>query len=322
MRDIDYTFAVARIRSNETKLLGSADIEQLILASSYEEAVRKLSEFGYDIVDGDLGKTLNNEMDKAWQLLSESAPDENELTVLSVRNAYHNLKSALKTRVCGGKAADAFFLLPSSVDIGLIAEAVNNNDYSALPAEMTAVAEKAYVYLTDRADGQSAEALIDRQSLESFVSLGEKSGCSELFDACCMITAAADIKIAYRSAVTHRSRDFLELSVAQCPGISRDELINASLTGAKSVTAYAASTKYGELVSLLGKDAAGFEKKCDDSVMEIIKKGKYAAFGFLPLAAYYFAKETEIRCVRIVMSAKENNLSPSSIRERVRELYV
>ena len=46
------------------------------------------------------------------------------------------------------------------------------------------------------------------------------------------------------------------------------------------------------------------------------------AFGASPLAAYFIAKETELKCIRIILSAKLSHVSGEIIRERMRELYV
>ncbi len=45
-------------------------------------------------------------------------------------------------------------------------------------------------------------------------------------------------------------------------------------------------------------------------------------FGISPLAAYYVANEIEIKCLRIILSAKLSEASSEVIRERMRELYV
>ena len=56
--------------------------------------------------------------------------------------------------------------------------------------------------------------------------------------------------------------------------------------------------------------------------MECVNKAKYTAFGIDPIIAYYVARDAEIKTVRIVLSAKINNLPADVIRERVRTLYV
>ena len=77
-----------------------------------------------------------------------------------------------------------------------------------------------------------------------------------------------------------------------------------------------------QLQNLTSEGKVAFEKWCDDSVIELCKGAKYEFFGFAPIAAYYFAKTTEIKTVRIVLSAKLAGVPNEIIRERVRDLYV
>ena len=70
-----------------------------------------------------------------------------------------------------------------------------------------------------------------------------------------------------------------------------------------------------ESVSLL-------EKLVDNYIMTIMKEAKFIPFGGEPLLAYIYAKETEIKVVRIIMVGKLNNISPEVIRERLRDIYV
>ena len=64
------------------------------------------------------------------------------------------------------------------------------------------------------------------------------------------------------------------------------------------------------------EDSYGYE------IIQTIKPQKYNPFSVEPLVAYVLARENEIKTVRIILSAKANNLPEDSIRERVREMYV
>ena len=89
----------------------------------------------------------------------------------------------------------------------------------------------------------------------------------------------------------------------------------------------AASFKVGFIVS----DASSgfwkevlesFEKACDDYLTEYVKEAKYKTLTPEPVAAYILAKETEAKCVRIIMTCKLHNIDAETIKERVREAYV
>ena len=64
------------------------------------------------------------------------------------------------------------------------------------------------------------------------------------------------------------------------------------------------------------------EKLVDNYIMDMMKNAKIIPFGVEPLLAYIYAKETEIKIIRIIMVGKLNNISGEVIRERLRDIYV
>ena len=57
-------------------------------------------------------------------------------------------------------------------------------------------------------------------------------------------------------------------------------------------------------------------------VISIAKKSAFTAFGFDPVCAYYYAKLTEMKSVRIILTGLKSGADKESIKERVRALYV
>ena len=85
---------------------------------------------------------------------------------------------------------------------------------------------------------------------------------------------------------------------------------------------YLASSPYKEAAAKLAKSPQTFEKYADDALTDILKKAKLKAFGIEPLIAYYFAFETQTKCLRILTECKKNGVENKEITERMRELYV
>ena len=89
-----------------------------------------------------------------------------------------------------------------------------------------------------------------------------------------------------------------------------------------------AFTNYGEMIKLGIEDFTKsgsvneLERLVDNYIMNMMKEAKYIPFGVEPLLAYIYAKETEIKIVRIIMVGKLNNISGEVIRERLRDIYV
>lgn len=322
MNKYDYAHAVARIRYNEMKLLKSKDIEQLISASDYSDTIIKLKELGYTLEnEKDSKQTLDNELIKAWMLLQEIAPKKELLDVFGVLNDFHNLKSALKARLSRSED-EPYYLFPTATPSSVIEEAVNTNDFSLLPDYMEEAANRGYKALTENGDGQLSEAIIDKAALSYFLLMSKKTECDEVIKAANLKCVEANIKIAYRAAVTGKEKGFYEASLSECDGIDINKLSYAALNGVDELLEYLKTTKYKEAAELLTVSSIAFEKWFDNSLMTLIEGAKVNPFGFAPLAAYWFAKETEIKNIRILLNAKKNNVDNDTIRERMRQLYV
>ncbi len=98
MSDIDFTFAVARIRALEVSLLNATVIEQLIACPTEENCLQVLAEKGWGDSDTPLeaDAMLNRETEKTWNTMREMGIDMSVFDVLSYPNQFHNLKAAIK----------------------------------------------------------------------------------------------------------------------------------------------------------------------------------------------------------------------------------
>ena len=85
---------------------------------------------------------------------------------------------------------------------------------------------------------------------------------------------------------------------------------------------YLSTTVYAAGAALVSESPSAFEKWCDDEGLALLERTKYEFFGPEPLIAYYLSKEAELKNVRILLAAKENNIPVNEIRQRMRRLYV
>ena len=101
MSDLEYTYAVARIRSKELTLFSAAAIEQLLARKTYENCLQFLQEKGWGDSDTpmDAEKILTREREKTWEDIRELVSDMSVFGILDYPNVFHNLKAAIK-EVC------------------------------------------------------------------------------------------------------------------------------------------------------------------------------------------------------------------------------
>lgn len=322
-KDTDYAYAVARVRSNETSLLTEADTEQLIEADSYEAAMQKLADSGWGEVtkDTDYAAYLEDYFAGHWAFLEEILDDIHELDLLLVQNDMQNLKAALKNLVLP-TPADGVYTQSTVYDTEALVKAVETKEWNELPEFMQEPAQEAYEVLTTTANGQLADAIIDKATLERILYLGNATGSDVLSNIAERKVATANIKNALRCAKTGKSKDFISRSLAECATLDKGSLTEAALSGQDAVLSYLEMTDYREAAEQFRESTSKFEKWCDDLLMECVSEARYTPFGVEPIVAYYVARDAEVKTARIILSAKKNDLSADMIRERVRTLYV
>ena len=98
MKQKDFTYAVARIRSKELDLLSAQSMEQLISCKSADDALRMLSDRGWGAPDEPLEAEilLEGEKNRTWQTVAEMVEDMSVFDVLRISDDFHNLKAAIK----------------------------------------------------------------------------------------------------------------------------------------------------------------------------------------------------------------------------------
>ncbi len=321
MADNQYIYAVARIRSKEMSLLSSGLMEQLLSAKTYEDCLRLLSDKGWDC-EGKLPEEfLTAEREKTWALMRELVEDLSVFHVFLYENDFHNLKAAIK-QVCTHGEAPNIYKSNGTMDPEKIYDAVKANEFNRLPEHMRQCGQEAYEIQLKSNDSQLCDVILDKASLEMTYEAGMKSKNQLFMGYARLKVVAADINIAIRSCKTGKSAQFLKRALVSCDTLNIDSLSKATLEGMEAIYDYLESTVYADAIEAIKTSPSAFEKWCDDKMMEYIRPQRYNPFTIEPLAAYVLARENEIKCVRILLSGKQNDLPEDAIRERLRKMYV
>ncbi len=318
-----YTYAVARIRALEVSLFSNATIEQLIACQDYNHCLQFLAEKGWGDKDTamDENAMLTKEEEKIWKTVGELSVPMEKFEVLSYPKLFHNLKAAIKAVYGGVKNNDVFYN-DVSITGDKMLEIVKEKQFYKLPANMQNLAPEIMETLLHTGDGQMCDVMVDKAALDAIYAAGMQAKEDIIRDYAESTVALADIKIAVRAQKTGKSLEFMKKAMAECKTINVDRLAKAALSGIDSIKEYLAGTAYAEAVQALDESPSAFERWCDNRIIKTISPQKYKAFTLGPVIAYVIARQNEIKTVRIILSGKLNNMPESSIRERVRDMYV
>ena len=321
----DYTYEVARIRCKELSLFSASMMEQLIACKTYDEALRFLADKGWggseDYADAEA--LLAAEKKKTWELIGEMVEDMSVFDVMRIPDDFHNLKAAIKLIYTNSTLPpERLFLNGGRLDAQELLAHVRAKEFDALPGRMATAGQEAYNVLTQTGDGQLCDIILDRAALEDMLAAGKASRNEVLREYALRTAVAANIKIAVRSGQTGKSLDFVRRALAPCPTLNTDALAHAAVAGFEAVVEYLAQSEYQDAAAALQESPAAFERWCDNLIIRYLQPQKANPFTVGPLAAFILARENEIKCARVVLSGKLNNLPESIIRERMREMYV
>lgn len=323
MNDLEYTYAVARIRALESSLFSGTEIERLLACSDEEQCLQLLSEKGWGDATGsmDASAMLKREEEKTWEVIRDVAPDLSVFDVLSYSKLYHNLKAAIK-EVCTEVENKNIFYDDCSIPGPEMLQLVRNKEFHRLPGNMGETAAEAYDTLLHTRDGQLCDIIVDRAALDAIYKAGQTAEDEIIKNYAESTVAIADIKIAVRSQKTGKSLEFMKRAMAPCNSVNVDQLSKAAVSGLDAVRDYLLGTSYAEGAAALEESPSAFERWCDNRMMETIRPQKYNSFSAGPLVAYVLARENEIKTVRIILTGKQNEFPDEAIRERIREMYV
>lgn len=324
-----YAYAVSRIRAVEKKMLDNAKMNQMIETETPEDAMKILGEADYefsfeDIKPYDYEKLLNSEHKKVYNLLKIVAPEPEIFDIFIKKNDYHNLKVILKSEFSDTEP-DEFLIDTGTIPVSKLKIMVRDREFTEMPEIMKNAVSECIDTFNRTSDPQILDIILDhaqmkqmRQSVQNYPNKFLKRLIEILID-------ITNIKTFLRVRKMNKSWDFLKKVLIEGGSID-----NAVYIGKikDTVESFLETIKFSPYSSVFEegiddyRNGVKLEKLLDDFILNYIGKAKYITFGIEPLVGYLWAKENEMKNIRIIMVGKINNISKEIIRERLRESYV
>ncbi len=319
-----YPFAVASIRAMENSLLTKQKMLQMADAKNMEEAMRVLGDSAYGSNQSkdmhDFEGLISAHLEDTYQRVAGLVPSDPFIDIFLYKNDYHNIKVLLKEEVT--KTDNKRLLSPSgTIPLEDLKKHIRERNYVELPNIDGQYIEDATAMFAKTRDGKYIDTILDRAYFSTITKAAEISGHKFLKDYIKLEIDINNLKIAYRLRQSRRSAVILEDSVLEGGNVSAESVMKAFRTDSLAVGFK--ETPYADFCEAnIEKGFTEFEKACDDYLMSYIKDAKYKTMTLEPVMAFILAKETEAKCVRIILTCKAHDVEPEIIKERVRETYV
>lgn len=326
-KDTDYLCLSAQLHSMERHLLTAADQARMLEAPTMEEAIRVLTERGYEPFAPDspagLNRSLLRRREAVFRQLDGSAPEPAILDVFRLKYDYHNVKTILKSQ-----GADISRLLMDAGRVPaeqLLEKYRELGSWHFLPPVMAQAAEDARRILAQTADPRQSDLALDRACYAEMLALAREAQCDYLTDYVRTCIDAANLRSAVRVLRMQRRDGLLRQLLLPGGRVSEESILSAAQSGdlalpfSPTVLRQAAQTG-GQAVKECGS-LTNFERLCDDALLRQAKIARRVPFGAEVLIGYLIACEAELTAVRIILSGRMAGLPAAAIRERLRECY-
>ena len=333
MNRMDFSQAVIRIKVLEKRLLTRARLERMADAENLEEVMKILGETEYQQHLGNLKRVedyeqvLALEMKRVYHLMDELTGEKVIKDLLAMKYDYHNLKVLVKEKI-SGKLLSHLLVPYGTRDMGSVKTALAAGDYRELEEPIREALLQVLSDYEKTGDPQRIDILLDRSYYEHLGHIAKETKIPLFEDYVKNQVDFANVRTLIRVKKMDKDLKFLEEVLLPGGNIERETLLYAIHDSLDTIMVKLKNEKLSKPI-LLGLEAfrktgrlSEFEKIADNELMNLNKGSKNVIFGPEPLFSYLHAKEAEVKALRIIMVSKINKLSPETIRERLRDLYV
>ncbi len=321
MKDTDYLYATMRVRVNENNLLSPQQKERMIDAKTPEEAVKVLSDAGYDDVKSrslsDIEHALRDMRKKTMSLIGEISPDTSLCEVFALKYDFHNIKTIIKAELTN-QEPERLLLDSAIVPKAELLSDIRSGDLSDLPPKMAEAITDAKETLSHTGDARLSDFILDRACFSMMADAARKAESEFLVGYVKLMCDAANLRAAVRCCRRGEEGEVFAQSFIPCGNFGKAAFEAFDFENAFISSPLENAAKLAASVVKGSGRMSEFEKELDIALMKYMEAARYASFDERPLVAYIAAREAEATAIRIIMSGKLSGISPDKIRERLR----
>ena len=326
-------YSNARVKAMENSLLTSEKITRMAYSDSLSDAVKILYESNYGggfTIDNpySYGEILKSEESRVADFVREAMPDKSGLQTFLTINDYHNAKSYLKAKFTKGIEVNLMLLPAGNIEIDIIDEAIQKEDYSKLPDFMAeAIKEIETAYKEDKISPRFIHLTLDKAMYKDILTACKKARVKSITK-----YWQSNIDFIKVSTMLRCKRINAEISFLKENLIAGGEINDYILEGLykESYDVIAEKLRYtslGEIIAVgvgeakAGKALVSYEVLWDNYLLNIFKEDKADVFSVAPIAGFYIAKKIEVKMVRMILTCLKNRADLQEIKARLRGFY-
>ena len=333
MDKMKFSQVIPRIRVYETKLLDKSKFDRMIDSNSADEALKVIQETEYGSLMSNVRRAddyeiiLSEELKRLFNVMYYISPVKVLVDLMSTKYDYQNIKVILKGMFL--KEDLSYLLIPvGTLETSRLKYLIENMQLSELSPIMREATEEAMFNFENANDPQMVDIILDKYMFRTLIHIKNEIKDAFVDKYVVALIDSTNLKTLLRVKKQNKGREFFALVIIEGGSIDKDKLLGMLNDEAQNMITKLSYSDYAEIIKIGIEDytktssVSLIEKLVDNFIMDMMKNVKIIPFGVEPLIAYIYAKETEIKIIRIIMVGKLNNISEKVIRERLRDSYV
>ncbi len=329
---MDYTIfahSIARIKAMENKLLNRAKLDTLIDAKDFSDSIKMIqdTQYGEYITSDSYESGLKNALQDFYQFMYSIIPVHEIIDVLAVHYDGHNIKSILKGKFSGFDTS-SIIINVGTIPIVSLKQMILEESYNDIPDTVIKTVQKAVSTFSVTGDPQDIDLIVDKGIYEYALEIAKNSKYDYLIEFVKFNIDITNLKTFIRIKAQEKSIEFLDKVFISGGTLEYDRFasfINETLERFAEKLSYTNFSKWSDQCIaeyIRNGDLGSIDRYGDNYILDHIKKSKFISLGTEPIVAYIYARENEIRALRIILTGKKSNVHPEKIRERMRDVYV
>lgn len=330
MSEAGLIYTNARIKSIENSLLTNMQLARLSDAKNLDEAFKVLLECGYGsgiAVDdaNSYEKLIDFERSEASAFLKSNIFKGSGLQTLLTKQDYHNAKALMKAKYLRLDKCEFMLYPEGNVELSKLQQAVSTDTYDGLPKFMAgALMEIDKAFANENRNPRLIDNLIDKALYKDIFAALKKVNQKLLTNYFVAIVDTSNISSFLRAKKLGLSFKFVSECFISGGKLSQkffEDLYESSIEQFKEKIKY---TDYNNLIVKAidsENNLVRFEALTEDYLLSIFRTERHDMFSIAPIAGFYLAKMTELKVVKMVVSAIKNNIDNKLLKQRLRELY-
>lgn len=319
-----YNFLSGKIRVLENTLLTQTDVDRMVDAPDFDTAFKALADTDYgahllNLEPNQFKQALEADIERVRELMVQWITQSELLEFMFLRYDAHNLKLYLKRKANDDGSDVDEYASGSSLTAGELMKQriVDNQSGVVLHPAVEQLVSRSLDLLDAEPSAFEIDSAVD---LALFELLDERM--KAISNSILRDLYTIQKQTVYTKAFLRAKR--MNMDASAIKNLLPDNwLRHYNLDEAQAVdalplepqirTAYQKYLEHKQLWEL--------EKELEEAELVVIRSAKLQSGGPEPVVGYFYGKQNAARNVRLILTAKQNEIPANKIKERVRDLY-